>query len=336
MSDPIRFGVLGCADIAIRRVLPAFGAAGQVALVAVASRTPASARAVAERFGCLPVEDYSSLLNRRDLDAVYIPLPNSLHFEWTRRALEAGKHVLCEKPLTDSRAEAESLVQMAASAGLVLMENIFFVNHSQHDAIRDMISAGRIGRPRVLTARFGIPPLPPGNIRNHAALGGGALLDVGVYPIKAATYFLGHDLDVIGSVLYIDPHTGVDVAGQVLLASQEGVTAELSFGFAQSYESTYSIWGSRARLTLDRAFTPPPRWQPRVVLSTFDQALEMRLPADDQVANTLMRFAHAVTHRGGLPGPEIVGQAALLERVGDRAVRIPDAAHGPWPGVQPS
>jgi len=324
MRSTVRIGVLGCAGIALRRVLPAMEEAEGVELKAVASRDAAKAREVARRFGCAAA-GYDDLLERQDVDAVYIPLPTGLHARWAARALESGKHVLSEKPLACDHATAQDLVERAEKSGLWLMENYMFLHHGQHEKVRALVAEGRIGEPRVFSASFGIPPLDAANVRYSAELGGGALLDVGVYPIRAASHFLGDDLEVVGSVLRTDPARGVDVAGHALLCTPSGVTAELSFGFEHAYRSCYSFWGDRGRLALDRAFTPPPTLQPVIRIESQDLVEELTLPADHQFKNILEFFARSVLDGADYaPHAEaITRQARLVDQVRSRGVRIP-------------
>ncbi|WP_028568634.1 Gfo/Idh/MocA family protein [Salinispora tropica] len=325
MPTAIRLGVLGCASIALRRFLPAINEATGIELRAVASRDPARARTVAERFGCRAVDGYDELLDRADIDAVYIPLPTGLHAYWVSRALAAGKHVLSEKPLTSDHVTARDLVNQAERAGLWLMENYMFLHHRQHEVILDLVARGRIGETRLFAASFGIPPLAPTNWRYHGEFGGGALLDVGVYPLRAATYFLGPELDVVGSVLRTCPVRGVDLAGHALLRTPSGVTAELSFGFEHAYRSCYSLWGERARLTLDRAFTPPETRQPVIRIEADGHAEEVVLPADHQFRNIAEFFARCLLD-GADYGPHaraINQQAELVDKVRSRAVCVP-------------
>lgn len=324
MQPVVRMGVLGCASIALRRVLPAMKEAKGVALTAIASRDPAKAREAAQRFGCAAAAGYDALLARPDIDAVYIPLPASLHAPWVARALAAGKHVLSEKPLTCDYATALDLVDQAKKAGLWLMENYMFLHHRQHETVRNLLAAGRVGTVRVFTASFGIPPLAAADVRYRPELGGGALLDVGVYPIRAASYFLGAELNVIGSVLRLHPARGIDVAGHALLCTPAGVTAELSFGFEHAYHSCYSLWGDKGRLTLDRAFTPPPDWQPLVRVESQGRTAELALPADHQFKNITEFFARSIL-QGADYAPQaeaITNQAHLVDRVRSNAARI--------------
>jgi predicted dehydrogenase len=295
-----------------------------IELAAVASRDPAKARDVARRFGCAASDGYAGLLERADIDAVYLPLPTGLHAEWGGRALAAGKHVLSEKPLTADLDTALALVDQARKAGRWLMENFMFLHHSQHETVRKLIADGRIGEPRVFAASFGIPPREKSDVRYRPDLGGGALLDVGVYPIRAAQLILGTELEVAGSVRRLDRTRGVDVGGHALLYTPTGATAELSFGFEHAYRSGYSLWGDRGRLTLDRAFTPSPTWQPVVRIDSQDRVEELTLPADHQFKNVAESFARSILQNADF-GPQaeaIVRQARLVNRVRSSAVRI--------------
>ncbi|MCX5527368.1 Gfo/Idh/MocA family oxidoreductase [Streptomyces bobili] len=317
----LRIGVLGCADIAVRRILPAIVEHPSVRLVALASRDRARAERLAARFGCAAVTGYKALLDREDINAVYVPLPPGMHHEWVTEALAAGKHVLVEKPLSTTYAQSVELVAMAGRLGLALTENFMFLHHSQHEAVRAM--AGEIGELRVFTSSFGVPPPDPSSFRHDARLGGGALLDVGVYPLRAAQLHLAGELDVLGACLRVDEATGVDVAGSALLSTATGVTAQLDFGFQHAYRSVYALWGSRGRLSVPRAFTPPREHRPVVRIEQQDRLTEVTLPADHQVGNALDAFASAVhseTVRASL-GEALLRQALLVEQV-RKAARV--------------
>lgn len=323
--DEIRFGVMGCADIAARKMVPAIAAAGQQ-VVAVASRDGARARRFAERFGDLfdieGVTGYEALLDRADVDAVYIPLPLALHAEWTAAALRAGKHVLVEKSLTGDADVAEDLVALARERGLLLMENFAFLHHSQHDAVRRLIADGAIGEVRSVTAAFGIPPGPSDAIRYDAALGGGCLLETGTYPVRAAQLFLGPDVEVAGAVLRWDGDRNIDVDGAALLRDGAGVTAHCTFGFEHHYRCTYAVWGSAGRIALQWAFTPPPSVQPVLRLERQARVEERTLGCDDQFRNLVVAFTTAVRTGDHEPhGAAITRQARLLAGVRARANR---------------
>ncbi|WP_406690850.1 Gfo/Idh/MocA family oxidoreductase [Saccharopolyspora sp. ID03-671] len=292
-ANRVRWGVLGCSAIAERRALPALHDTDGSEITGVASRTAARAERFAAEHGGTAMT-YEQLIDSPDVDAIYLSLPNSLHFDWTKRALHAGKHVLCEKPMTVSAERTDELVALAAERGLVLRENFAFLHHPQHDVVRELVARGRLGRLRTFSSAFGIPSPKPGDIRYDPALGAGSLLDVGVYPIRAAQLMLGDGLTVAGATLRVDSETGVDMAGHALLVSENGVFADLEFGFQHSYRSRYALWGDAARLSLERAFTPPAEHRPLLRLDEQDHAEEFVLDASHQFRDSLASFAAAV------------------------------------------
>lgn len=319
---PVRIAVLGTSAIAQRRTIPAIADTDSATLVAIASRDLDRALRCADAFGVEPHVGYESVLMREDVDAVYVPLPNSLHHEWIRAALELGKHVLAEKPMTTTASDTTELVDLARARGLVLQENFAFLHHGQHRVVREMVDSGRLGTVRNFRSEFCFPPLAPSDVRYDPRLGGGALLDVGVYTVRSAQYFLGNSLTVVGAALDIDPDTGVDVGGSALLTSGDGVMAQLSFGFQHTYGSRYSLWGSRARLDLDGAFTPPPTSRPRIRIEEQDHLEESVLPAENQFENSVARFVAAVDGRAPqLPTDDSVATAVLVEQIAHAARR---------------
>ncbi len=322
----VRIGVLGCAGIALRRMLPAMAARPGVEVAAIASRDPARAAEQARRYGCRAVPGYAELLDRDDVDAVYVPLPTGLHAEWVAAALRAGKHVLAEKPLTTDAALTRRLLDEAAARGLVLMENVMFVHHAQHAEVRRLLAAGAIGEPRSLHATFAVPALPDDDIRYRPELGGGALWDVGVYPVRAAIHLLGPHLRVAGAELTACPGRRVDTSGAALLATPSGVTAQLTFGLEHAYRSAYEVRGSAGHITVDRAFTPPADHVPVLRVVRGSETEERRLLPDDQVANTVDAFARAV-RAGTHHDPDCLRQALLLDRLRQAADRTRQDEH---------
>jgi NDP-hexose-3-ketoreductase len=286
-------------------------------IAAIASRDVDRATALAAPYGCRAVRGYAALLDLDEVDAVYVPLPNALHATWIDAALAAGKHVLAEKPLTTGAARTAELLATARSRGLVLMENMMFPHHSQHAAVRGLLADGAIGDLRCVHASFGVPRLPADDVRYRAELGGGALMDAGVYPVRAAMSFLdsGGSVDVVSSVLTFRHGQDVDSAGHALLCDGAGVAAHATFGLDHSYRSSYELWGSEGRIVVDRAYTPPADHVPVLRLERRSGVREIRLTPDDQVANSLHAFATAV--RSGRPPDDdhILRQAVLVEKI---------------------
>src|SRR5919204_5085709 len=209
----VRWGVLGCADIALRRLIPAMHSASGNAVVAIGSRDLERARVAASDLE-IPhaYGSYAEVLEDPEVDAIYVPLPNSLHAEWTVRAAEAGKHILVEKPMAPTVSECNRMVAAAHDANVHLMEAFMYRFHPQHAKVRELLADGAIGEVRMLRSAFCVRmQRPPADIRFSPDLGGGALLDVGVYAIDAARWLVGADpLSVRGSVV-LDEH-GVDVS----------------------------------------------------------------------------------------------------------------------------
>ena len=316
-QPPLRLGVLGCAEVARRRMLPAAHACPDVTLAALASRDIARAREWAEPYGCGVCGSYEALLRREDIDAVYIPLPNGLHAEWACRALESGKHVLVEKPLAVDEASVRRIASCARNHGLLVMENFLFLHHAQTRWTLDMLASGELGDIRLMRATFCFPPLPPTDVRYDPALGGGALLDAGTYTARAARLFLGEGLKVRGASLHIMPSSGVDTLGSALLESPGGQVAQLYFGFDAFYQCTCEFVGTRARLCVERAFSPPPGYRATAWLERQDRREMITLPEDDHWQVMLRYFAHETRHpeRFDAHADDAIRQAALLDAI---------------------
>ncbi|QHA03137.1 gfo/Idh/MocA family oxidoreductase [Streptomyces broussonetiae] len=325
-TGPVRFGVIGCADIAWRRTLPAMRAEHSVEIRAVASRDLGRAERFTGSFGGVAVNGYAELLKRDDLDAVYVPLPAALHAEWVERALQAGKHVLVEKPLTTRSRDTRRLIGLAEERGCLLLENMMFLHHPQHRQVDELVSGGAIGEVRSFLSTFTIPPRPPDDIRYRPDDGGGALVDTGVYPLRAALRFLGPRLRLVGAVLRVERARGVVVGGSVLLTDPGGVAAQLSFGMEHSYCTGYELRGDCGRLLLDRVFTPPPEHRPVVRIERQDRCEEIALSPGDQFANVVAFFAAAVRSDGGAAARDLsarnadsLRQAELVDDIRDGA-----------------
>nr|AKT74286.1 TxnB8 [Streptomyces bottropensis] len=320
MTGPLRIGVMGCADIARRRMLPAIARAARTEVVAVASRDLGRARELAAVYGCRAVHGYEALLTDEAVEAVYVPLPAALHAEWTEAALLSGKHVLVEKPVSLRREPAGRLVELARGRRLALMENVMFVHHGRHTVVQKLLARGAIGALRSFEAHFTVPRRAEDDIRRRPELGGGALWDTGVYPLRAARHFLGPGLRVVGASLVQGTGHRVDSGGAALLVAPDGTGAHVSFGLDHAYRSTYVLWGTGGSMTVDQAFTPPAGHRPVIRLDDGSGVRELLLPAEDQAQNTVMAFA-AAARTGGTPDGVCLEQARLLDDVRAAAAR---------------
>jgi predicted dehydrogenase len=278
----------------VRSLIPELFNSPRFSLAAIASRDPAKARAVAEPYAGVRWGTYDEIIHDSGIDLVYIPLPNSMHYEWIMNALKSGKHVLCEKSLVTEYSQLEGITAFARAQRLLVAENFQFRFHSQHRWTLAALAARKIGEVRVFRSSFGIPPLPAGNIRYSKDLGGGSLLDNGAYPLKALQFMLpGYNFTMKAATLcYGD--SGVDISGGMYLDCPEGLVAELAFGMDNFYQCNYEIWGSIGKITASRAFTAPPGFRPRIIFETADGVENMEMPADNHFANMLLHIAECL------------------------------------------
>ena len=257
MDRKVRWGILGCAGIAEKAFIPAVLGSPNGALAAIAARDPSRARAWADRFGFARAHpSYADLVADPDVDAIYNPLPNDLHAEWSIRALKAGKHVLCEKPMALDAAEVAAMIQAAEAGGVLLMEGFMYKFHPQIDRTLALVRSGRIGEVRSVhssfTFRFG---RDGANYRWSPAQGGGALYDVGCYTLSAARLVLGAEPVSVFARARIDPATGIDLTTSALLEFPGGRFASCEASFEAQFQSLLLVVGSEGTLRLDRAFS---------------------------------------------------------------------------------
>jgi predicted dehydrogenase len=243
---PIRWGVLGVAAIATGRFIPAMKAAQSARLVGIASRSADRARAAAEEFG-IPQHfgSYEALLADPHIDAVYVPLPNHLHVEWAVRALEAGKHVLCEKPLCLSARDVVTLQAARARTGLHIEEAFSYRNHPQWAKIAEVLASGAIGAPRAVQCTLAKQFLDPGDIRNNPDQGGGALYDLGSYAISSCSVVFGGPPNRVIAAIDRDPEWKIDRLSTVLLDY-----GDRHASFTVGTQSGPSAWGAHQQFSI--------------------------------------------------------------------------------------
>ena len=216
MGQILRWGILGAGKIARDYVAPGIHASARGRITAIASRTPGKAEALAAPYPEVRLHgDYDALLADPEVDAVYIPLPNGQHVEWTTRALEAGKHVLCEKPIALRATEIDPLIALRDRTGRFAAEAFMVTHHPQWRRVRTLLADGAIGRLRAVQGSFSFFNADPGNIRNQPDLGGGALRDIGVYPVITTRFATG--AEPVSASAEIDWDGGIDATARVRL-----------------------------------------------------------------------------------------------------------------------
>jgi len=254
--DPVRWGILGTAAIATSRFIPAMRDARAARLVALASRDAAKAKAVAGEFA-IPRHfgSYDALLADPTIEAIYLPLPNHLHVEWAARALAAGKHVLCEKPLCLSAADVETLLAARDASGRHIEEAFSYRNHPQWSRIGDLVAGGAIGVPRAAQGTLAKQFLDPADIRNNADKGGGALYDLGSYAISACTAAFGRAPRRVVGAIDRDPAWRIDRLTTAILdygdAHASFTVGSQSGPSAWATHQQFSVLGSKGWLRCD-------------------------------------------------------------------------------------
>ncbi len=294
-TNTINIGVLGCANIAQKSVIPAILELKQMfVLRAIASREKGKADLFANNFNCNAIEGYDKLINSPEIDAIYIPLPSGLHKEWVNKALSAGKHVYAEKSLAICNSDAEFMVANARHNDLALMEGFMFQYHSQHEIVLNLIKSNAIGELRHFFSSFGFPPLPEDNFRYNEDIGGGVLMDAAGYPLRAAHFVLGNGLKVEGATLYFDPKIKTCLWGSAFLSGANGLGASISFGFDNYYQCRYEIWGAKGKIVAERAFTPQPNFSPRIMLETTNGSELIEAAPDNHFVKAFVEFYNTI------------------------------------------
>jgi predicted dehydrogenase len=327
----IRWGVLSTAGIGVEKVIPAMQRAELCDVVAIASRDGSRASEVARDLGIAHAYgSYEELLADPDIDAVYNPLPNHLHAEWTLRAAGAGKHVLCEKPLAMDAAEAERVVEGCRDAGVLLMEAFMYRLHPQWVRIRELVEQGRLGDLMAIQSFFSYRNVDPANIRNVPEFGGGALMDIGCYPINVSRMMFGGEPDRVEAVMHLDPAFGTDVLASVIMTFGERQSTFTCSTVLESDQRVHLI-GTEGRLLVEIPFNIPPDRATRLLLtaggdSPVDPNTEViEIPARDQYGVQGDMFSRAIIEGTQVPTPpeDAVANMRLIDAIRAAAEGVP-------------
>jgi xylose dehydrogenase (NAD/NADP) len=292
-AKPVRWGILSTAGIAVHRFIPGAMASSNGVVAAIASRDRERAATVAAKLGIPRAHgSYEDLLADPEVDAIYNPLPNSMHAEWTIRAADAGKPILCEKPLTRDAAEAGALVEACKQRNVLLMEAFMYRFHPQHARVRALIDGGAIGDLRAVRTAFtfNLSPLNPANVRLQADLAGGALMDVGCYCVNAARLVFGEEPSLATATWDYRAQFRVEIAMAGALTFSDGRTATFDCGFRAAGKGWYMAVGTTGTIEVPAAFVPNP--DPTLVIITDAQGRhEETIPGVDQYRLEAEEFA---------------------------------------------
>jgi predicted dehydrogenase len=287
MTSKVKWGVLGVANIAVKKVIPAMQQGEWSEIAAIASRDLAKAQSAAAQLGIPKVYgSYDELLNDPEIEAIYNPLPNNLHIEWTTKAAQAGKHVLCEKPISMSVAEALPLLDIT---GVKIQEAFMVRTNPQWVKVLDLINEGRVGKVRSVVGYFSYNNRDQTNIRNIRELGGGGLMDIGCYLIFTSRLIFGAEPTRVVSLVEYNAETKTDVLASALLDFPSGQAIMTCSTRVTPYQRVHVI-GEEGRIEVEIPFNAPPDKPNRVFVD--DETLEF--PIVDQYTIQGDLFSQAI------------------------------------------
>ena len=298
-TRPVTWGILGVANIAMKKVIPAMQCSGNCTVAAIASRDEGKAREAAASLGISRTYgSYEALIDDPDIEAIYNPLPNHLHVPWSIRAANAGKHVLCEKPIALSSSEARELLAARDRNRVQIAEAFMVRAHPQWLAARELVANGRIGELRLVSGHFSYYRRDPADIRSRVEFGGGALMDIGCYPIMLSRWIFGAEPTRVIVDIERDPELGVDRLASAILHFPSGQATFSCAGQLVPYQRRH-IYGTQGRIEIEIPFNPPHDRSTRIMIDDGRElggasAEVVAFPAVDQFALQVERFSSAI------------------------------------------
>ena len=321
----LKIGVLGCSRVAEKYFFPHLASSETAELSFIASRSLSKAEEWSKKYDCKNFGNYDDAINA-DLDLLYISLPISMHEEWSIKAAESGKHILCEKSSTDSFDSAKKILKSCKSNNVRILETFAFRFHPQHKQIKKLINE-ELGDIQNFYGIFGFPPPPKNDIRWKKELGGGVLNDVTCYPICASRIIFQSEPISVLTNLEFDKEFQVDKSADVFLNYKDGKTAFVSSGFNNYYQSKYDVWGSNAKISTKRAYSVPQTYETSIYLHKDDKIFETLIPPVNQFGLMFDTFCSVVTNEIQNPydfEKDLSHQAKLMEsiRISNREKRL--------------
>ncbi len=322
MPNKVRWGVLSTADFGIRKSVPGMQKGEWSAIHAIASRDRRKAEEAARALGIPKAYgSYEELLRDPEIEAIYNPLPNHMHVPWSIKAAEAGKHVLCEKPLGMNVAEARELLRVQEKTGVKIGEAFMVRTHPQWLRARELVASGRIGPLRSITGYFSYFNRDPKNIRNIPETGGGALMDIGCYPITTSRFMFGEEPSRVIGLLERDPEMKTDRLGSVMLDFPSGHAIFTVSTQLVQYQRMHFI-GAKGRIEIEIPFNAPNDRPCRIFIDDGgdifgDDITTETLPTCDQYTIQGDIFSRAIRGDGEVPVPltDAIKNMAVIEAV---------------------
>jgi len=302
--EKIRWGIISTANIGAKKVIPAMQKGEYCDIQAVASASLTKAEALAAQLN-IPKAfgSYEALLDDPGIDAVYIPLPNHLHVPWSIKALEAGKHVLCEKPIALSVVEAQELLDVSKKyPTLKIMEGFMYRHHPQWQKARELVVDGEIGRLQTIQSFFSYYNTDPSNVRNMADIGGGGLMDIGCYSISLSRFIFEEEPKNICGLIEYDPQLKIDRTASGILEFDRG-TSTFTCSTQMAPYQRVNIYGTEGRIEIEIPFNAPPDLSCKMWHQKLDQIKEISFPVCDQYTIQGDLFSKAILDDVDVPTP---------------------------------
>jgi predicted dehydrogenase len=331
MSNKLRWGVLSTANIGLMKVLPAMQRGQYTTVTAIASRDIVRARKAASALGIEKAYgSYEELLADPEIDAIYNPLPNQLHVPWTIRAAEAGKHVLCEKPISLTAGEAETLLAVRARTGVKIGEAFMIRSYPQWLRVRELLDEERIGKLRSIMGIFSYFNINPANIRNQVDSGGGALMDIGCYLVHASRYAFAREPRRVVALIDRDPQMHTDRLTSAILDFDGGQSIFTCSTQLVPYQRIHFL-GTKGRIEIEIPFNAPKDRPTRIFIDDGGELFGSGIttesfPILDQYTLQGDAFSKAVLEGGEVPVPveDAIKNMAVIDAI------FGSAASGEW------
>lgn len=297
MKAEIKFGVIGCSKIAEKSSIPAIKSSKNSTLQMVGSRINSKAEKFAKKFSIPEFGSYDEVLENDKIDAVYISLPISLHKEWCIKSAKAGKHILCEKSSSSSFLDSQKMIKEAEKNEVRIMEGFMFRFHPSHKKVKELIRSESIGKIYSFFGRYGFQWPPKNDIRFKKDLGGGILNDAGCYHICASRMIFEKEPTGVLCQSVLDKN-GVDVKTTIHLKYSETQFAQMVTGYGLSYQSSYSLWGTKGFLRLSRSYNIPANMNPIIALNFEDKRKDILIPAANHFKIMIESFSNEIKKKG--------------------------------------
>lgn len=323
MPGKVKWGVLSTAAIGLRRVIPAMQNSQWCEITAIASRDLAKAQEAAGKLGIKKAYgSYEELLADPEIEAIYNSLPNHLHVPWSIKTAEGGKHVLCEKPLSLNMAEAKTLLQARDRCGVKIGEAFMVRTHPQWLRTRELVRSGRIGELRSAFGYFGYHDTDPTSVANIAAIGGGAVMDIGCYPIKTSRFIFGEEPLRVSAVMDRDPEMKIDRLSSAILEYPSG-QGIFTAGMQVVYYQKMQFFGTKGRIDVELPFGPPIDKPSRIFIDdgtnlyAGGSAVIESFPICNQFTIQGDEFSKAIRGLGEVPNPleDAIRNMAVIDAV---------------------